>query len=630
MKHISLFIINIFWSISLPAQHKDTDLPGWRQVSIFPEAITDDGLFGMTKSGKFYVSRSYYDGNFDIKQLRHAHKDETADNLNYILSKAFIKKVLFGDTSNRTIDLNGELYAGTTILQFNGTVILSNCKITGGKLKAPTNIQLFDTTVSLYNTAVNGEFFSAKWFGLDDTGTTVNNKVLEMTFAYAPADKAIWIPGGTFIISKTLHITKSVQGEDQSVLKYYPASLLPNDVMIQVASDNIFVKNLHFNGGQKAAWIIEILNNNRNIEIADCFIQGAEQSADTKVYAAGIRFREGMDGLYIHHCRFTNINASVTGIARGIIGSGRISPKKVIIENNIFDGITSAGAATWDADQIVIQDYTDSAGIIIRGNKHNNISKRGQKLQSPGIHSYKNEFRSVLYKSNSISYSAISAYNNFITIDSNIVQEGVFEKCIEIGVINSTNNNIIIDNNQLNLSAHTGGSNDGIRVFGKQHRNLHITNNSIQNVRKGIWFDCSSDSSIIENNEIKNSLNGAIVVHPVSNKWPDTWNNNIRIVNNKATNVQSYFAYEFSNIHNGVIAFNKATQARALINNRSLDSLSGKVSIYKNEGPQSINYGSANNRPLIKSAFSGLEYYNTDTKKTEIFDGKKWQTKTNK
>lgn len=593
----------------------------------FPGYIPNNGN-NSSKPGSYHENEDIFKTSALWKL---SNPGEILDSLNHALHNPSVKKILISGPGRQNISLPGIINVPTgKILEFDGSVMLKNCRINGGIISAPLQVKIFDTTVTLINSNTTDQYFSANWFGLSHEEGAVNDKSFIKTFRSASENKIVWIPPGSYPISQTLIITKSMIGEKATEIIYEPDSISERSVMVQVDAADIRIKNLSFNGNKKALWITEILNGHKNIDIDNCSFYGAEQAADSRMYAVGIRFREGMDGLHIQNCKFSDINASVTGIARGIIGSGKISPKNVIIEGNTFNGITNTGAKNWDSDQIVIQDYNDSCGMIIRYNKHYSISKRGQKLQSGGIYSYKNEFWSELYKTTNSgsSYAAISVYGNGTTVDSNIVWEGVFQKGIEIGRNNSSNCNIIVQNNQLIFSPGNWGNNDGIRIIGKENNNIHIVGNTIQNVRIGIWVDCGSEGIVIDNNQITNSENSAITVSPTSNIWPYTWNKNISIRNNTITNVKSYFAFNFSNIDNGTIANNTAQGVQKIINDRSLDSLKGKVHIFQNRGPQSINYGPSSKRPIIKSSsFHGLEYYNTDTKETQVFDGKNWISK---
>ncbi len=562
----------------------------------------------------------------------YAIKGDVTSKLQYLLDNPSVTKIVFKQKQKARLIVNGNIIIPENkVLAFDGSVILSGTgTLAGGVITAPMNVHIFDTSISLHNIKVKGNFFSACWYGVIADEKTFNDAALRKSFLSAPAGIAVLIPSGELLIRETLDITHSLTGDTLSTIKLDPDLQVPGTVMIRIKAGDISIKDVNFDGSNKALWIMEVTNNQPNVEIANCTISGAEQIPDTKTYAVGIRFREGMDGLHIHDCRFNNINASITGAARGIIGSGKISPRNVIIEHNTFDGITNIGAKNWDADQIVIQDYKDTSDMIIRYNRHYNISKRGEKLQCAGLTSYKNEFWSSRYKTeNKRSYSAISAYNNNISITENIIHEGVFENGIEVGVITGTSfNNISIQKNKLLLSASTLGNNDGIRIFGKQITHLNISDNYIENVRKGIWLDCGSTGSIIENNEVKNSLDNAYCVNGGSNSWPDTWNNDISIINNKATDIKAYNAFDLSKISGGNISGNSAENSQSAMNTKTLDSLTGKIIMLDNKGQGSINAGSSKERPLIKNpaACIGLQYYNTDSRKKEIWNGKTWST----
>jgi hypothetical protein len=563
--------------------------------------------------------------------LYELHGDAT-NRLQSLFDNPSIKKIIFRQPQKSKLFINGNIYIPTgKALVFDGSVMIGGAGvITGGIISAPANVQIFDTTLTLQGTKVAGNFFSACWFGAVADGRTFNDAALKKSFSSAPEGMQVRLPAGKLLIKETLYISRSLSSDSTSSIKLDSACPAPGIVMTCVKAPGISISNIAFDGSNKAFWIMEITNNQNNVEIANCAISGAEQLEGGKNAAAGIRFREGMDGLHIHDCHFSNINASISGVARGILGSGKTCPKDVIIEYNTFDGITNVGAKNWDADQIVIQDYKDTSNMIIRYNQHHNISKRGEKLQCAGLTSYKNEFWSTRYKTdNKRSYSAISAYANNITVTENIVHEGVYETGIEVGVITGASfNNITVQKNKLLLSVTTLGINDGIRVIGKRITHLNISDNYIENVRKGIWLDCGSSGTIIENNEVKNSMDNAFCVNGSSNSWPDTWNNNITFVNNKASDVKAYVAFELTKIAGGNISGNSAETQQLTIKTNGLDSITGNIIMRDNKGPGSFNSGTAKERPVIKNpaACIGLQYYNTDNKKTETWNGNAWIT----
>ncbi|MFT3705491.1 MAG: hypothetical protein QM802_24190 [Agriterribacter sp.] len=573
---------------------------------------------------------SFNAGSFGLFAI----KGDVTNQLQSALNNPAIKKIIFQQEQKSKLLINGNVHIpDDKVLEFDGSVIVGGTgSITGGVINAPAGIQIFNTSLNLSGIKVKGNSFSAAWFGAKGDGKTFNDIALRKSFSAAPAGTTVYLPSGELLIKQTLDITHSLTGDTASTIKLEPDSLVRNIVMTRVKASGISIKNISFDGSNKALWIMEIINGQSNVEIANCTISGAEQIADAKMYAAGIRFREGADGLHIHDCNFSNINAANTGVARGLVGSGKVSPKNVIIEKNTFDGVTSNGAKNWDADQIVIQDYPDSSGMIIRYNKHKNISKRGEKLQSPGILSYMNECWSTRYKTeNKRSYAAISAYAFGTTISNNTIWEGVFENGIEVGVINGTGyNNITVTKNKLYLSQTDLGSNDGIRIFGKQITNLNVSDNYIQNVRKGIWLDCNTTAAIVQNNEVHNTTDNAYAVDGSSNKWPDTWNYNLTFANNKATNVKANTAFNLSKITDAIITGNSADSIKqSAFNKNALDSLTGKIIMHDNKGSGNVNSGSSQDRPVIKnpSACIGLQFYNTDSKKTEVWDGKDWKKK---
>lgn len=515
--------------------------------------------------------------------------DDLSHKLITYLANPDVKTIFFHAPAYTRLQLNGEIAIPSgKKLSFDGSVILTgDARIKGGLIEAPFDRQIFDTTISLTNINVTTTYFPAAWYGLKNNGQPADN-IIQKSMEAAGKRIPVFIPAGKYFFSHPIIVTSSLTGDHGgTTLQSIAHTSTEQQVLMQIIKDSVSIKNLNLDGNGRVIWIIEILNNKKNVEISGCSIKGAAQTASNRTQVAGIRFRDGMDYLHIHDCTFTDINAGITGVARGILGSGKVSPKHVIIENNTFDGITSAGAPNWDADQIVIQDYKDSSGMVIRYNRHLNISKRGQKFQSPGILSYKNEFQSIRYRAEGKrSYAAISAYADDIIIRDNLVSEGVFENCIEVGAaIGKSFNNICIVSNRLLLSETKLGNNDGIRIYGSGNTGLIIRKNYIRNVRKGIWLDCSSRGSVIDSNEVYNCTDNAYCVDPMYNKWPDTWNRDVTVTNNRADNVFTSSAFYFNRISGATITGNRAEHVSSLgIDLNKIDSLRGKIIIENNTG----------------------------------------------
>lgn len=562
----------------------------WFVYHTLPGNFLDGGKYFKTiaESNQSIISSATVDFVKVVNQL--SAKDDVTFTLKSYLSNPGIKTIYFHAPEFTRLQLNGDVnITPGKKLSFDGSVVLTGkARINGGIIEAPYDRQLFDTTVSLININVSGKYFPATWYGLKNNERRAD-KILQKSMEAAGKRMPVFIPGGKYFFSHPLVVSSSLTGEyGNTTLQSIADTAVEQMVMMQIVKDSVSVKNLNLDGNGRVIWVMEILNNKTNVEISGCKIGGAAQSASTRIQVAGIRFRDGMDYLHIHDCIFSDINAGVTGVARGILGSGKVSPKHVIIENNTFDGITSIGASNWDADQIVIQDYRDSSGMIIRYNRHLNISKRGQKLQSPGLISYKNEFQSSRYRTDGKrSYASISAYADGIVISDNTVTEGVYENCIEVGaVIGESFNNICIVSNKLLLSETKLGNNDGIRIYGSDNTGLIIRKNYICNVRKGIWLDCSSRGSVIDSNEVYNCTDNAYCVDPMYNKWPDTWNSDVTVTNNRAENVFTSSAFYFNRISGAIISGNRAEHVSSLgIDLKKIDSLRGKIIIEKNIAP---------------------------------------------
>lgn len=328
------------------------------------------------------------------------------------------------DMTTRTNNMYGQPYVNsvtfaydtTTAITFTGTVnvtkttrVEKGVSFIGGTINFNGNILdadpdqiIFSPTTTVTNIRSKLGYIPAKWFGVVANGTTNDYAALTKAIAATPADLQVGLPQGKTMVGSTLNISKSIigLGDNKSSSLIYNTAASGTDLQLgNITADSVKINNILFSGSNKCRIGVIVNNNVKGVEVAYCTFSDIEQQGSELNNSAGLVIQNGGEGIWIHHNYFTAINAKNNGVSRGIwfAGSG-ISPKKVIVENNIFDGISNIGSASLDADQLVVQGYTDSAGLIIRNNDHYNIYKRGVKLQCAGVIVQDDRFGALLIK----------------------------------------------------------------------------------------------------------------------------------------------------------------------------------------------------------------------------------------
>lgn len=609
------------------------------QVDTFPIAQMDTIRY-LRYNGVNYINKNWKSTTWDAVTLRifADNTDQTA-RLNWILSKtSVVKHIIVRQqyTGNLRIDGNVTVPIGT-IIELDGVGItgLGNINGNGQLFISSPDFQVFDTTLRYSKIKTPFGYYPARWSGVVSDGSTVNDKALAKADTATYKDQPVGLPWGTTIVTKPMYINKSIIGladNKGSIIKYNNPSTLTNVIVANIASDSVKFKNITLDGNVKARFGLYINDNTSDVEVSYCDFTGFEQQSTETNVTVALFFGLYTDRTWIHHCYFTNINAKNSGASRGIWTSfSDISPKGVIIEYNKFNGVTNTGSGSWDADQIVIQGNAtaDSAGMIVRYNKHENISKRGEKFQVNGITSYKNTFESSRHLSGLFSYAPISMYGNMQQVFDNEVKSGVYEQGFEIGTATGTVRGVRLINNTMNMSLSSITGKDGCRMYGKKNREILIATNTFRNVQRGIFLDCSSIGTQILYNIIRNTSQNAIStsVTNVNNPYPDNWQTDIKIIGNDGDSINTFQAFDFTRINGGEISFNSVTQVnQSVINRTTLDSLIGQLFIFGNRGPNSINYGSTSTRPTITNpnACRGLTRFNTDSGWNQQWTGGAW------
>lgn len=545
---------------------------------------------------------------------------DATNKVNEMLGLVYVPEGRYGCDTLMQISISGIIDHTTKPAVFErGTVFVGGIINFGGQLvTADPDEPIFGTT-AVTGIKTKDHKIPIKWFGAM-TGTTDCHSAIvrAMDAAYDKEEQVYFGDKGNYQINSVLNVKRSLVGIKEAVIRYNPASVTTGLNMITVNEDSIKI-SVGIDGSNVVRRGIFIADNMTDVEIAYCRpIKNITQVGASTATVEGIFFGSGMDRLNIHHNTIIDMDAPNTGVVNGIRGASTgPSPKGVHITYNYFDRIKSSGVSD-DADQIKIQDYTDSLGMHIAYNIHNGVWKRAMKIQASGIRYYKNDIRSTRYiTDNQRSYAAVSIYARACQVTGNNVYQGVFDIGIEVGAVNTSGwDNITIKDNNLYLSVNSLGVNDGIRVFGRAIKHLLVDNNYVENVRKGIWIDGNTYQSHVTNNRIHRTAQTAISFVVTSGSFPYNWNYGTVVTGNRVVaSATSGHAYEATKINGFAFNSNYCDSTTNLLNNSqaNADSIIGNVSVIGNvnftTNGRSPNKSSWANRMLQtnSAAYEGLE-----------------------
>ena len=654
---ILLFALLFFAKIDINGQYfpdtaktffATTSQTDWIEVTTFPPWASNDSISGVTVGGINYVRRDIRTTTFDAQSVGIlANGSDMSSRIIRVLNNSKVQKLIFTSNGNGIIIINSDITipSGKNI-EIDGVILkgTSGIKldINNNIVIADINKQIFDTSlrVSNINTNINGNIVPSPWFGLKADSITDNIIYITRASSSTPKNFYIGLPQGKTMIGSTLNITKSIMGmgiNKSSSLIYNTSASGTGLKLSTINADSLKICNITFSGSNKCYEALEFANNYKGVEISNCTFRDLEQQGSELSNTAGVLLQNGNDGAWIHHNYFTAINAKNNGVARGIRGTGTTSPKRCIIEYNIFDGISNTGSASLDSDQIVWQDYTDSAGLVIRFNDHYNVYKRAVKIQSPGVLVQGERIWSTAYKSSIVSNSAISLYAKQTQAIDNYIYDGAYENgAIEAGVGDGTPTQDVIIRNNYIRSGTTGSQSArrGIVVYGTNNKSIAVEYNTIYNGDRGIYIAGGGRGLSIVGNKIYNTTDNSILIAPI-NTYPNNWNYGVQIIGNYVFKC-SQAAYAIGRINGGSFSLNAIDSCSDdFILNYSpyMDSLLGVIALGNTSSPvgygsgKRVNIGAYSQRLPISNPNSlpGTQYYAIDTAVIYFWQNSAWK-----
>ncbi|MNO16704.1 Pectate lyase superfamily protein [compost metagenome] len=405
---------------------------------------------------------------------------------------------------------------------------------------------------------------NVKSTGAAGDGATNDTKAfitaLEMAAA-RPGGAKVIVPQGTYLIDleDPLYVKGNVQviGKGAPTLKFVNFSSDPDQYGYEafyVSGNNIAIDGIIVDGNESLIRGIGVHTGSRNIKISGCTIKNITQAENSELpqYSAlisGILIYGNTQNVTVYNSTITNISAiHENPIARGIlVWSEPNQPfaQNVRILKNNFSYITPRE----DADAIYFDktpENTPKSNSLIQGNQIHHVGKRGIKIAAPGVtvksnhitNSYNGNNYYLFPNSNPLPqdmFSAISVYASHVNVTGNLIDGiGSYYAAIEadLGILT----NITIEKNSIS-NGHQANIEDtnGIRLG--QIRNFIVTDNSISNMRSGIFSPIdTSQSGSISSNTISNVEYGILFVAPEISYQTS----NVEVKNNTITSRQDH------------------------------------------------------------------------------------------
>ncbi|MDR6553870.1 right-handed parallel beta-helix repeat-containing protein [Paenibacillus qinlingensis] len=369
--------------------------------------------------------------------------------------------------------------------------------------------------------AVNNTVINVKDYGVKGDGKTNDTATMQAALTSIASLGAIaYIPLGTYLISSTLTTLVSILSNG-ATLKVSATKF--EMMMLNIIGSNIIIEGLNFNGNSIANRGITISANRSNITIRDCEIYSLKQLTGYTTETLGIHIQSGVTHVSIMGCYIHNLDASVTGICRGVLANqagGTADSTNITITNNRFEEISPIN----DGDGVVIQDFKGFCYITIANNYFKRCYKRSIKIQVNGTivtgNLIDNPFLGTS-KGQIQPYSAISVYGSYSIVTNNNIVGGTYLCGIEIGSLLDVTTHVITIGNSVKfdaVNADVSGA-DCIRAYGASDF-LTINDNILKDGRYGIRLTSYSNGVTINGNILENMKFPAILLEGTNSSYP--------------------------------------------------------------------------------------------------------------
>jgi hypothetical protein len=378
---------------------------------------------------------------------------------------------------------------------------------------------------------------SVKDYGAIGDGVADDTAAIQA--AWNSGKKAIAFPPGTYKVTSSEASPLLLSASNVSVTGYGATILNATSrgfATWKVIGSDVTIEGLTIDGNNTSLNCLLIGDTAKRVTVAKCTVRNFQQQSGDAAFAVGIVIQNGADTIAISDCYIHDIQAPITGIARGVLTTGYATAAthatNVTIENTLFENIGPVA----DGDAIVFQPDASTFYCLSRvvNCTFKNCGKRAVKIQASGcqvIGGYCDVSPTVEM------YAGVSIYGDDCSVVGFTLQGGNAQHGVEIGATGATlGNNSVVDSCVIKMTT-APASNDGIRVYGTVN-NIAITNNVISVARYGVNINANGEGFVVSNNVLRGiSITGLYVQGTGS---PTVYPDGISATGNAFANIAAY------------------------------------------------------------------------------------------
>jgi hypothetical protein len=370
-------------------------------------------------------------------------------------------------------------------------------------------------------------------------GDGVADDTVAIQTAFNSGAKDITFPPGTYKITAT-EVSPLVLSTSNVSVSGHGATILnatsSGFATWKVTGSDVTIEGLTIDGNNTSLNCFLIGDTAKRVTVAKCTVRNFQQQSGDAAFAVGIAIQNGADTITVSDCYIHDIQAPITGIARGVLTTGYATAAthatNVTIENSLFEDIGPVA----DGDAIVFQPDASTFHCLSRvvNCTFRNCAKRAVKIQASGcqvIGGYCDVSPTVEM------YAGVSIYGDDCSVVGFTLQGGNTQHGVEIGATGTTiGNNSIVDSCTIKMTT-APGSNDAIRVYGTVN-NIAITNNVINTARYGVNINADGEGFVIGNNVLRGiGITGVLVQGTGS---PTVYPDGVSVTGNAFSNITSF------------------------------------------------------------------------------------------
>lgn len=351
---------------------------------------------------------------------------------------------------------------------------------------------------------------SVKQFGAVGDGVADDTAAIKAALATNPS--TLLFPAGTYKITST-EVAPITVGSNIAIIGYGATiQCLTSRVLgaFKITGSNVTVEGLCFDGNDTSLNVLMIGDTASQVALRKVEVKRCKQQAGDAAFAVGILVQCGSQNVSIDECYVHHIDASVTGIARGILGTGYGTSAthfdKLVINGGLIENITPSA----DADGIVFQpdDTVTDVNSSVNNVRFRTCAKRAIKIMASGVSVNGGEVTLPV----SGGYAGVSVYGDRCKVRAMKITGGFAEHGIDIGSTATTcGSDTLIDGVTIEMTSQA--TNDGIRVYGDATHLVNdvlIVNVKVKTVRHGVHLSCAGSRVTVISPTITNTTQNGV------------------------------------------------------------------------------------------------------------------------